>query len=415
MGGIKIVHTADWHLGQSLHGFSREYEHREFLVWLADQLQTEKADALIIAGDIYDSANPPAYAQSLFYDFLAQLHQRLPQVDVVVIGGNHDSASRLDAPQDLLAAMRVHVIGGMPRDAQGQYDMNRLLVPLHNNKGEMAAMCVAMPFLRQADLPYDNRADDPLIEGVRTLYEQAIGHARDAMQPGMRLVVTGHCYMTGNRISELSERKVLGGNQHALPADIFPVDADYVALGHMHLAQAVGSGERIRYCGSPIPLSMAEREYPHQIGVVDIDSEGTRYRAISVPRKVGMLCVPEKPATLEKVISQLKILPKSDELDSKTWPLLEVRVLLDEPRPDLRQKISKALTGRKVRLAKITTSYPAKADTANNTQKDQALDELTPEQVFQECYFQRYGNSPADELSKAFHDLVDQVSQESSV
>ena len=150
---LRIFHTADWHLGHHLHGVSRQLEHQRFLDWLLDELQNKQADALIVAGDIFDSANPSSAAQSQLYDFLVKARTRLPNLDIVLVGGNHDSASRLDAPSPILNALGVTVVGGLSRDDQGNIDWERLLVPLTNAAGEIKAWCGAMPFLRNADLP----------------------------------------------------------------------------------------------------------------------------------------------------------------------------------------------------------------------------------------------------------------------
>ncbi|MGZ8955926.1 MAG: exonuclease subunit SbcD, partial [Methylovulum sp.] len=284
---VRIFHTADWHLGHHLHGVSRQLEHQRFLDWLLDELHSKQADALIVAGDIFDSANPSSAAQSQLYDFLVKTKTRLPNLDIVLVGGNHDSASRLDAPSPILNALGVTVVGGLSRGDQGNIDWERLLVPLTNAAGEIKAWCGAMPFLRNADLPATARDgesvangmepmrpgeqdNDPLISGMKTLYAELFMQLQQKAGNAESLILTGHCYMVNGAVSELSERKILGGNQHALPVELFPDDVAYVALGHLHLAQRVGVNNHIRYSGSPIPLSFDESDYPHQVVQVDI-------------------------------------------------------------------------------------------------------------------------------------------------
>jgi exonuclease SbcD len=133
---LRIFHTADWHLGHHLHGVSRQLEHQQFLDWLLQELQNKQADALIVAGDVFDSANPSSSAQSQLYDFLVKAKTRQPNLDIVLIGGNHDSASRLDAPSPILNALGITVVGGLSRDDQGNMDWSRLLAPLTNAEGE---------------------------------------------------------------------------------------------------------------------------------------------------------------------------------------------------------------------------------------------------------------------------------------
>ncbi len=127
---MRLVHTSDWHLGHTLHEISRRTEHRAFFDWLLSRLEALAADALLVAGDIFDTSNPSAEAQSDFYEFLAAAHMRVPGLDIVLIGGNHDSASRLDAPEPLLHAFGVRVLGGLPRNDGGGVDYTKLVVPL---------------------------------------------------------------------------------------------------------------------------------------------------------------------------------------------------------------------------------------------------------------------------------------------
>lgn len=171
---VRIIHTADWHLGHTLHEFSRELEHRRFLAWLLEVLGEHQADALLVAGDIFETANPSAVAQEMWYRFLAQARRRYPNLDIVVIGGNHDSAARLDAPRPILAAQDVFMVGGLPQQAAGGLDIDRLLAPLHDAAGNVKAWVAAVPYLRSGDLPRIPDADDRLIEGVRQIYSGQI-------------------------------------------------------------------------------------------------------------------------------------------------------------------------------------------------------------------------------------------------
>jgi len=412
---LRILHTADWHLGHSLHSFSREYEHRCFLDWLLDTLEQELADALIIAGDVFDSANPPASAQQLLYHFLAQARQRCPSLDIVMVAGNHDSPARLEAPRSLLAGMGIHVVGTLPGTARGGIDLDRLLVPLTNRDGKVQAWCAALPFLRPADLPaVGDEALDPLVEGVRRVYGRVIASARERLGPGQALVATGHCYMVGTRLSELSERKILGGNQHALPVDIFPEDLSYAALGHLHLAQTVGRQETVRYSGSPIPLSLGEDRYPHQ--VVRVDLEGGRCLAMTplpVPRSVAILRLPGNgPGPLKAVMALLRSLDLPTGTPAQTWPFLEIAVHLERPEPGLRRQLDEALAGKAIRLLKISSYYPGTGGALADAIPESHLQELTPDEVFMRRYWQKHGNDPPAELLAAFHALLEDLQGE---
>ena len=407
---LRIFHTADWHLGHTLHNMPRDYEHQQFLDWLLKQFELQQADALIVAGDIFDSANPPASAQARLYRFLVKAKQCLPRLDIIVIGGNHDSASRLDAPQPMLDSLGIQVVGGLPRNDENQIDWDRLCVPVKDRSGAVKAWCGAMPFLRLADLPEPSGDDnaDPLIEGIRALYAELIEQLRQKADDGQKLILTGHCYMVGTRLSELSERKILGGNQHALPVDIFPADIDYVALGHLHLAQQVGD-PKIRYSGSPIPLSFDETDYRHQVLQIDLAEEAeTIVTPIYIPRAVELVRVPTNGHA--PLVDVLEVLSKHDfdeSLAKEQQPFLECRVLLDKPEPGLRQQIEETVKDKAVRLLKISTHYAGNGKSLADMQPQERLEDLDVEQVFQRCYEQQHGDPAPMALTELFHQLVE--------
>ena len=361
---LRLFHTADWHLGHSLHGVSRQLEHQRFLDWLLQELQHKQVDALIVAGDIFDSANPSAAAQTQLYEFLVKARAAQPALNIVLIGGNHDSASRLDAPSSILNALGVTVVGGLIRDADG-IAWDRLIVPLTNETGEIKAWCGAMPFLRNADLPPDEQDDEPLIAGVKSLYGQLFSALQAKAVQGEPLILTGHCYMVNGCVSELSERKILGGNQHALPVELFPEDIAYVALGHLHLAQQVGANEHIRYSGSPIPLSFDESHYQHQVLQVDIKAgQPVATAAIKIPRSVALLRIPNGKdfAELSAALAQLEQMDFDDTLPIEQRPFVELRIRLDKPEPGLRQQVEAVIAELPVRLFLYSWLKPPSSD-----------------------------------------------------
>ncbi|MTJ80555.1 MAG: exonuclease subunit SbcD [Telmatospirillum sp.] len=412
---MRIIHTADWHLGQEFHGFPRETEHTAFLAWLEDRLVEHRVDALLVSGDIFDSQNPPVSAQRQLYQFIGRIATRLPWLRVVITGGNHDSAGRLEAPGPLLDAFGVRVIGSLPRTAGGAIDPDRLLVPLDSADGGPGLLCIAMPFLRPADLPPTGGNDgvdeerDPLIEGVRSLYREAFLLAARRLRPGQRLVAMGHCYMTGGEISEMSERRILGGNQHALPADIFPEDVAYVALGHLHKAQSVGGRPHMRYSGSPLPLSVSERDYRHQVMLVEIGDGPVSLTPLIVPRTIPVLRIPDHgTASPEEVLARAASLdlplPPSPDL----MPYLEVAVVLSAPAPGLRRELDAALDGKPVRLARLTVSSDRRPG------RDPAvpvpdLADLHPEDVFRRCWADRYSEPPPGDVLDSFRGLLEEI------
>ncbi|WP_318470034.1 exonuclease SbcCD subunit D C-terminal domain-containing protein [Photobacterium leiognathi] len=409
---MKIIHTSDWHLGHQLHGYNREYEHQAFLDWLADELEAQQADALLVAGDIFDTANPPASSWRMLYRFLAKVSKTLPNLDVVMIGGNHDSPSKLDAPHELLKAFDLHMVGGIHRLEDGTLDVDRMLVPITNKDQQTAAYVLAVPFLRSADLRTDNldENDDRLIKGVEVLYGEMTQAARNLLAPEQAMIGMGHAYMASGQLSEMSERRVLGGNQHALPASIFADDMSYVALGHLHLAQKVAKKEHVRYSGSPIPLSMAERKYPHKILAVEFDGcEVKTIDEIAIPRSVDMLKVPTKPAPLDEVLAALKALP-DDELPREQQPFLEVHVLLDKPQALLREKVLQALEGKSVRLAKITPHYNQREQ--QDSLQHRRLSDVSPQQVFALSWNKKFDGEPTEAMAEAFETLLTQVEEQ---
>jgi exonuclease SbcD len=410
---MRLLHTSDWHLGQTLHNFERTWEHQCFLDWLLETIVAEQADVLLVAGDVFDNANPSAAAQKQLYRFLQQARSRAPQLDIVIIAGNHDSPGRLEAPAPLLEAHGTSVIGHVVRGEDGEIDLERLLVPLHGRDGAVEAWCLAIPFLRPGDLPRaaaaegEETAPDPYLNGIALLYRQAFALAQSKRQPGQAILAMGHCHMVGGAASLESERRIVIGGAEALSASIFDPALAYAALGHLHLAQRVGQQEHLRYCGSPLPLSFAETGYRHQVLRVDL-AEGApcAVSALMVPRAVDLLRVPPQPAPLEQALAALEALELAP-LPPHAQPFLEVRVLLDGPEPGLRARIEAALDGKPVRLAKIEPARRQQegGEQAGAMSLDQ-LAQLRPDDIFRRLYLQRYGDeAPADQLD-AFAELM---------
>jgi exonuclease SbcD len=410
---MRLLHTSDWHLGQTLHTFERGYEHQCFLDWLLDTLVHERVDALLIAGDIFDNSNPSAASQRQLYRFLQQARVRAPQLDIVVIAGNHDSPGRLEAPGPLLEAHGTVVIGNVARKDDGEIDLDRLLVPLHGNDGTVQAWVLAIPFLRPGDVPRvaqpaDGSAPiDPYLHGITQLYRQTHALAQAQRQPGQAIVAMGHCHMIDGTASLESERRIVIGGTEALPAAMFDDAIAYAALGHLHLAQRVGKQDHLRYSGSPLPLSFAEVGYTHQVVLVDLaDGRATAITPLPVPRAVPLLRIPATPAPLKDVLAALVALDLRD-LPVHARPFLEVRVLLDAPEPSLRAQVEAALEGKPVRLAKIEPTR--KASTQQEADAVLTLDQLAhmqPDDIFRRLYKQKYdADAPHEQLS-AFAELM---------
>ena len=410
---MRLFHTSDWHLGQNLHGQERDFEHACFLSWLLSQLADQQPDVLLIAGDIFDTVNPPVKAQERLYDFIVSAHEQQPKLTIVMIAGNHDSGSRIELPAPLMRRLRTHALGRVLWLDDGQLDAERLLIPLPDASGEIAAWCLALPFLRPAEVTGAHLGDDYL-RGIGQVHEWLIEAANTKRKPGQALIAISHAHMAGGSISEDSERSLIIGNAEALPASLFGPSISYVALGHLHKPQRVNNEERIRYCGSPIPLSFSEIGYQHQI--LDVTLKGETLVSVEtrlIPRAVNLQRI--GPLPLAEILTQLAELPDIDLLaDIQRQPWLEVRVKLDEPQPDLRQQIETALQGKSVRLVRIAAEY---AGSGGRNGDDDAtrlieLDQLTPQELFSRAWQENYGSEADEQTLKDFAVLLQEVQLE---
>ncbi|MFY9343497.1 MAG: exonuclease SbcCD subunit D C-terminal domain-containing protein [Planctomycetota bacterium] len=443
---MRILHTADWHLGHTLRDHSRAAEHEHFLRWLCATIVERQVDALLIAGDVFEAANPPPPALRAWYQFLGELKKAAPAVQVVVIAGNHDSAARLVAPRELLAAFDVRVVGSLERNADGRLATEELLVPLRDRDGKVAALCVAIPFLRPGDVtalvpptpepaavplpaggdggyvlprPASDEArgelaGDPLIDGMRALHQEVFAAARAARGSGQALVAMAHGYLVGGAISELSERKVLGGNQHALPVDLFPEECAYVALGHLHRPQPVAGREHVRYSGSPLPLSMPERVHAHHVVFADLDGERlAKTWSLRVPQLVALVRLPQHGALLpDDALAAVAALPPRDPARPEDLrPLVEVAVQLPQPSPQVAERIARAIADRDARLVRVEVVAPPAEGLESTTGERQPTEllSLQPEEVFVRRYHKSHQGPVPEPLLAAFRTLLDDV------
>ncbi|MFQ3580497.1 MAG: exonuclease SbcCD subunit D C-terminal domain-containing protein [Chloracidobacterium sp.] len=405
---MRLLHTSDWHLGATLGDVARDAEHQRFLDWLVTTIEQEQVDALLIAGDIFDTANPPATAQRMYYEFLARCRERAPNLDMVVIGGNHDSAGRLDAPAELLNVFRVRVVGGLPYAPGDKLDIDRLLVPLRAANGTTAAWCIAMPFIR----PFDVGAAENFLAGVAALYAECLAAARARRQPGQALIAMGHAFLVGGQLSD-TERPIQRGNLDALPVDLFPDDIAYVALGHLHRAQSVAGKAHVRYSGSPLPLSFAECTYQHRVILVDVDGErAAQIRPLSIPRARDLKRIPlTSAASLEEVKLELRQLPRTPTEPGALPPLVEIHIQLDKPEPTLRADIETASKGAWAEIVSIQVHHPSTGGEGSSPCPDQPRQSLDPTDVFLRRYGTKYPHrpDPPQPLKDAFQELLEKV------
>lgn len=397
---MKLVHTADWHLGQTFFEYDRRWEHLQFLEWLAGQLNEQVADVLLIAGDVFDSPNPSAGSQRLFYSFLKRITTENPDLQVVVIAGNHDSAARLEAPNPLLEEMKVTIRGMVGRNVEGEIDFDSLIVPLYE-KGELSAYCLAVPYLRQGDYP----GAASYAEGVRAFYEALYLRVENK---GMPVIAMGHLQATGSEISEndRSERTIIGGLECVSP-DSFAREIKYTALGHLHRCQRVSGRENVRYAGSPIPMSFAEKNNKHGVVVADLCGQDIQIRMLEFTPPVKLCSIPKEARPLPVVLEEIGLLEDGDV--SGTSPYLEIKVSIDGPEPALRFQIEEALRGKAVRLARIAAVIPQHESKEPKMMTYEDLQTVDPMDMAMDVFRKKYGGEEMPEVMKT---LLQSVIQE---
>lgn len=397
---IKILHTADWHIGQTFFDFNRKAEHLHFLDWVQTQLREQQADVLLIAGDVFDTPNPSAESQKIFYKFLREINTDNPSLQVVVIAGNHDSAARLEAPDPLLEEMNITIRGIVKRTADGEIDSQRLLVPLYKDK-EVAVWCMAVPYLRQGDYP--EAESYPL--GIKAMYDVMFDEALKVKQPDQAIIAMGHLHIAGGIVSEndRSERAIVGGAE-CVSSDTFSDKIAYSALGHLHRAQQVGGCENIRYSGAPLPMSFAEKNYKQSVVLVEIEGEAaTKIERLYYDAPVKVLSIPDKPMPLEDVLKEISSLPDG-EIDERS-PYLEVKVLITEPEPSLRFRIEEALKNKAIRLARLGAVQQG-TDSESRAFTYEELQAITPMEIARMEFEKQYGG---EEMPATMKELLQSV------
>ncbi len=328
----RILHTADWHLGKMLGDFSREDEHAAFLQFLLATISAHEVDALLIAGDIFDSANPPQSAVAMYYNFLSQL-QSIRNCKVIVIAGNHDSPSHIDAPKQLLKHLNTYVVGHLPEN------FDELLIALPNQQHPQVIIA-AIPFLRDRDLRTgqsgQNSADIQAVmtQSIADCYRRAV----DAVNANQHLplIAMGHLTVAGSSASD-SEREIHIGGLGAVTADRFPNEFCYVALGHLHRPQRCGKLDHIRYSGSPIPLSFSEANDKKELVLLEIDAtRQLQWKSIAIPQARQLIVLESSSQEIEKTLAELATNPPLCPLP--LW--VEINIINPTPGENIAAKIS---------------------------------------------------------------------------
>jgi len=273
---LTILHTSDWHLGRRLYGRMRYEEFEAFLSWLQETISAQKVDVLIVAGDIFDTMTPSNRAQALYYEFLGKV-SKLCCEHIVIVAGNHDSPTFLDAPSKVLKFLNVHVIG------TACDDLNDEVLVLDAVDGTPHCIIAAVPYLRDRDVRGSHAGesadskDANVIKGIRAHYDEVASiakarqeHLSDAHQRHIPIIATGHLFAAGSKTTEDDGvRDLYVGSLGQISADMFDDGFDYVALGHLHVPQRVGGCEHIRYSGSPIAMGFGEAKQQKQVLLVE--------------------------------------------------------------------------------------------------------------------------------------------------
>ncbi len=402
---VRFFHTSDWHLGQFFYNHSRQYEHEQFLAWLLEQIKEKQPHALLIAGDIFDVINAASSAQKQLYQFLADAHDLAPHMQTLMIAGNHDSGYRLEQVEPLLEKYHAKTVGIIHKNNEGSIDLDRLLIPIYDENKNIVAWCLALPFLRPAEITGLNEHTTNSQNAIAYVHQQLISAAKQRKTDDQALILMSHAHMQGGETSD-SERPIIIGNEEALSTALFDDVIDYVALGHLHKPQKVGQ-EHIRYSGSPIPLSFSEINYKHQIIEVTIDPSKNdqsrfQYEAIAIPCSIKLHKI---KGELNEVFTQLKALASGeiDDIDQREYVDIEYHTHVP-PQPNLRQQFEDALPPNRYRLVRISRQYLSTEKNGDDAVQV-SLEPPTPEKLFQQIW-EKNGYANDDAVLKDFLSLV---------
>ena len=412
---MKIIHTADWHIGQNFYEYDRKAEHSSFFEWLKTIIKQLNIDILLIAGDIFDSPNPSAESQKIYYSFLREVTSENPRMQVIIIAGNHDSAARLEAPNPLLEEMNITVRGIIKRTPEGDIDFENLIIPLNGG-----GYCLAVPYMRQGDYPDEENYSKSVKAMYDKLYELACSKSSGSGNESAPVIAMGHLQATGSEISEndRSERTIIGGLECVSP-DAFSDGIIYTALGHLHRGQKVSGHDNVRYSGAPIPMSFAEKNNRQGVVFVEINEfcgntageacsgkYKTKIERIEFEDAVKLISIPKAPMPLNDVLNEIMLLPDGEVNASS--PYLEINVLITEPEPAMRHRIEEALTGKSVRPARISAiTKVCEAENGHVTYEE--LQTINPMDMAEKIFERQYGGEKMPEMMQ---NLLRKVIQE---
>lgn len=402
-----ILHTSDWHLGRRLYGRRRHAEFAAFLDWLLAVIEAERVDALLVAGDIFDSGLPGGRAQELYYRFLGRVAKSRCR-HVVIIAGNHDSPSLLAAPKELLAALNVHVVAS-PDPAEE-------VLLLRDAQGAPELVVCAVPFLRDQDIR-EARAgesgtdkEERLLAGIRSHYARALALAEETARAagGAPVVVMGHLFAAGGSVAEGDgTRELYIGSLARVEAGIFPDFPRYVALGHLHGPQRIGGRDNVRYSGAPLAMTFAEAGLEKSVCLIELTGEATTVREIPVPATQRLEQIRgDWPA----IAARLEVLAAEGE---SVW--LEIIHEDEETAADLRERLDAAAFGTRLEILRVQNERVRRLALARD-HADERLEDLSAEDVFARC-LDNHGVAGTERpaLLAAFREILQDLADEDAL
>lgn len=396
---MRILHTADWHLGKKLDMHDRFTEHQLFLDWLLKTIDEQGVEAMIIAGDVFDTGSPSNESLRMYYNFLVDLHKTGCR-QVVIIGGNHDSISTLNAPADLLKVFNVHVVGGVPANRAEQ------VVLLHTKLGKPAAVVAAVPFLRDRDVRLSVPGETTVERSVR-LTEGIAAHYNDLLPllpRGIPAIATGHLFAQGAVASD-SEKEIHVGTLGQFPAQAFPQYYSYIALGHLHRPQAIAGYPHIRYSGSPLPLSFSESADKKEIVLLSVQPDGTlQTEALPIPCFRPLWRISGAPDTIMEQFSKLPPAVAAEQLPAWLEVQVHTPVLLTEIQEELNRMVQQhpAIEQLFLRQIKLSTI----GGLASPGEEALELADMSVEHVFEQRLESLQLSEDADLLRQTFAEAL---------
>ncbi|WP_145522754.1 exonuclease subunit SbcD [Yersinia rohdei] len=372
---MRIIHTSDWHLGQHFFTKSRAAEHQAFLHWLIKQIEENQIDALIVAGDIFDTGSPPSYARELYNRFVVELQPTGCQL--VVLGGNHDSVSTLNESRDLLSCLNTTVISSASSQLEQQ------VIILKDRQHQPAAVLCAIPFLRPRDLVTSQAGESggqkqlALQEAIAAHYQALYQHAvelRTELDLPLPIIATGHLTTVGVATSD-SVRDIYIGTLDAFPAQAFP-PADYIALGHIHRAQQVAKTEHIRYSGSPIALSFDELNKEKSVYLVEFSQQSlSSVTPLFIPQFQPMQLIKGDLQQIERQLSEF-----AHHQGLPVW--LDIEVATQDYLSDIQRRIQVLTAELPVEVVLLRRSKEQRSNSIERQEKE-TLNELSVADVFE--------------------------------